>query len=59
MIVFIRNKILQEKKYTIIIIYSEIFFSPSGLEAMNSTLKDITAREDNSGIHLVNTILLS
>lgn len=26
MIVFIRNKILQEKKYTIIIIYSEILF---------------------------------
>lgn len=59
MIVFIRNKILQQKKCTIIMLYSEIFFSPSGLDAMDRTLKDSPGREDNSGINLVNAILLS
>jgi len=60
MIYFIRNNIVQDKKYTSKSFYLEILFQFKGLKVVNSTLKEIPDGEYIfSGIHVANTILLA
>lgn len=57
MIVFIRNSVAQDKKYTLKK-NPEFYFSVRNLEVVNSTLKEILDGEYMfSGIHVINILL--